>query len=958
MPGPTEKAIITFTLNLTIMNRKILTLVLVFITTLSGLGKPRERPFLQKAPNLVNILLEGDLRLKRLFLAISAADLPLTIQELDNTSERFQTLRATLQSSGNAWNTPEWNESFSNIEKALDFARFQVEVRLGSVGDLESRVDEFLRIPELKAGQKIGLLISAARASYQRGQISQAQQFVQRAEKLASDQALSPVALFNLRTARFSTQGFETADVDELRAGFRRAWEPLKGYQNKANPLHDVDWLLARDASRYWIDQFSRIGSDGTPELLQIYQKAIEMKNRSLAPWDDAILKELGLSPVLSGYLKAMADLSVLAAFVDQIVSVSEALPAESLQENDNQKTLKEITFLLDSLPGIAKLHCNAKLDPTLATFELGQGGLIQEIKGRSSFLEARFAGSSEKPGLLDAGLAFISKSDNKPVQGSYLLKAARQFSELDLSNRAEEAWLQALKIANESDLTIQALEAEERLAQYYLEEKNWEKAKEHAQGGIEGLKQALPFVGSDSRAAKELAKRSHALSSILAQASLATDDTGTALAALNMGGDVGTAAAQMNGKSTPEFEQVKIKKKKVAVLTEKVETLKEMPPSETRDALLQENEKLLADTKSDFLSESRKIREENSALYSSVLRFDPLDLPDVQGVIPPDAAVVQYFPTDTTLYIFVVSKTSFVLRSLDVSRRNLDEKIVSLLSTITRPGTAPQQLLTVRRELYDALIAPIEKDISEKDTLVLIPAGRLNFLPFATLLNSEGKALLEEKLLLELAKPTDFLRISSTDAGPVQSVVAFANATLDLPAAAKEGLAVTGLFDKSQLFQGTEASKENFFAHGGSKDVLHLATHGKWDMADALESYLKLADGQKISQQDIFEMNLGNTSLVTLSACNTAVSQRHDVDFVASLAEAFWIAGSRSVVATLWSVDDDSTGLLMSEFYQGLKEGKSKSESLRSAQLAVKRDLRFEHPYYWGGVVLFGDWR
>jgi CHAT domain-containing protein len=130
------------------------------------------------------------------------------------------------------------------------------------------------------------------------------------------------------------------------------------------------------------------------------------------------------------------------------------------------------------------------------------------------------------------------------------------------------------------------------------------------------------------------------------------------------------------------------------------------------------------------------------------------------------------------------------------------------------------------------------------------------------------------------------------------------------------------------------------------------------WDSSDALNSHLKLAAGQRLSQQEIFEMDLGETTLVTLSACNTAMSQRHDVDFVASLAEAFWIAGSRSVVATLWSVDDESTSRLMSSFYEGLKNGKSKSEALRTAQLDVKSETRFEHPYFWGGVLLFGDWR
>ena len=413
-----------------------------------------------------------------------------------------------------------------------------------------------------------------------------------------------------------------------------------------------------------------------------------------------------------------------------------------------------------------------------------------------------------------------------------------------------------------------------------------------------------------------------------------------------------------MSKEADSSFGEVETRKKKVALLTEQVETLKELPPSETRDSLLADNEKLLADSKAEFLAESRKIREANSALYSSVLRFDPLDLPDVQNVIPADTAVVQYFPTQTELFIFVVSRDTFVLRSVEIASDKLDSQIVALLSAVTRPGREDEKMNEARRRLHDVLIGPIEKDVASKKALVLIPAGRLNFLPFAILTDPQGQSLVDKKLLLELAKPTDFLRIASTTAKPISNVVVYANATLDLPSATMEGESITQLFEGSKLFDGEAASKENFLRHGGGKDVLHLATHGMWDSSDALNSHLMLAKGQRLSQQEIFEMDLGETTLVTLSACNTAMSQRHDVDFVASLAEAFWIAGSRAVVATLWSVDDESTGRLMSRFYQGLKDGKSKSAALREAQLEVKNEARFEHPYFWGGVLLFGDWR
>ena len=936
---------------------QVLILILCF-GVLPCLGKPNLKQKTRDAQiDVPKLLQEGDLRLKRLFLAVSAADFPLVTQELDNAVARYTELKQKLQSSGPAWNTPKANQSFGYLEKALDFARFQVELRYGSATNLEQRVDEFLAIPELNTGQRMIMLLAAARASYQRGQLTQAQKFVTTAEDLASKEQVSPVALFNLRTTKFYTSRIASPEPAELKSGFEHAWEPLVAYKARQNPLHDAGWLLAREASRYWIEQFTLLGPEGIPELEIIYRKAVEM-NENSTPWDNKKLQSMGFNFPFNVYIQKIAELSVLSASVDQILSASEAFSAEQLVQNDCQTKLDQIELLMAGIPTVAQLHCNAKIHPNLATFELGEGGVIQEIRGRSLFLKARFADDQQKAELLSQGLQAILKSGHKPTQVQYLFKAADALDSLGQTSKALDAWNQALKIATESGLTLRILDAREKLAKHHLAQKEWPQVKEHAQEGLNTLREALPFVGEDSRAATELANRSRVLSALIAQSSLGTNDTSSALAALNMGGEMSVAASQMTAQEVAQIEEVKEKKKKVVLLTEQVETLQEMPPSHTRDALLQENEKLLADTKAEFLTESRKIREENSALYSSVLRFDPLDLPDVQGVIPPNSAVIQYFPTDAELYIFVVSRDSFVLRSVDISSRTLDDKIVALLSSVTRPGLDNENLDKLRRELYDALIQPVEPDITGRDTLVLIPAGRLNFLPFAILQNEDGKALLDDKLLLELAKPTDFLRIASSEAKPVSSVVAYANATLDLPAAAVEGATVTELFEGSQLFEGEDANKDNFFAHGGSKDVLHLATHGQWDMADALKSHLKLANGQKINQKDVFEMDLGQTTLVTLSACNTALSQRHDVDFVASLAEAFWIAGSRSVVATLWSVDDDSTGVLMSEFYRGLKEGKGKSESLRDAQLKVKETPRFEHPYFWGGVMLFGDWR
>ena len=267
---------------------------------------------------------------------------------------------------------------------------------------------------------------------------------------------------------------------------------------------------------------------------------------------------------------------------------------------------------------------------------------------------------------------------------------------------------------------------------------------------------------------------------------------------------------------------------------------------------------------------------------------------------------------------------------------------------------------MSLSQVLYQTLVAPIEQDLANSNTVILIPSGRLNVLPFAALQGPDGKLFLEKKTLLELAKPTDFMKIASSEVAPVNGVVAFANATEDLPAAEKEGQTITSMFENSELYTRKEASKSNLMEFGSKprKEVLHLATHGTWDAGNSLNNHLKLANNEKLSQEEIFNLNLVDTPIVTLSACSTALADTNEVEYVASLAEAFWIAGSRTVVASLWPVDDTSTGLLMTHFYERLKAGDGKAEALKKAQLAVRQDERFSHPYFWSGFLLFGDYR
>src|SRR4029079_1643095 len=107
----------------------------------------------------------------------------------------------------------------------------------------------------------------------------------------------------------------------------------------------------------------------------------------------------------------------------------------------------------------------------------------------------------------------------------------------------------------------------------------------------------------------------------------------------------------------------------------------------------------------------------------------------------------------------------------------------------------------------------------------------------------------------------------------------------------------------------------------------------------------------------DIYSLDL-SAELTVLSACQTALGKDIKGEGLVGLTHAFMSAGSKSVVASLWKVDDRATAVLMADFYEAmLQQGMTPSAALRSAKLKMMRDKQWNEPYYWAGFVLQGEY-
>jgi CHAT domain-containing protein len=133
--------------------------------------------------------------------------------------------------------------------------------------------------------------------------------------------------------------------------------------------------------------------------------------------------------------------------------------------------------------------------------------------------------------------------------------------------------------------------------------------------------------------------------------------------------------------------------------------------------------------------------------------------------------------------------------------------------------------------------------------------------------------------------------------------------------------------------------------------DIVHLATHARFDAGRPLQSGIMLADGT-LTLPDLFRLRL-NARLVALSACQTALSMLAPGDELLGLREALLAAGAGSLLVSLWPVDDASTGRLMGAFYERLLSGVAPAEALAAAQRALRG--AGEPAYHWAPFVLIG---
>ena len=296
--------------------------------------------------------------------------------------------------------------------------------------------------------------------------------------------------------------------------------------------------------------------------------------------------------------------------------------------------------------------------------------------------------------------------------------------------------------------------------------------------------------------------------------------------------------------------------------------------------------------------------------------------------------------------------------------------------------------------ELYDILLKTLlEKLTTDKHELVISTDGLLRLLPFEALYSkSKEKYLVEFEQIEYIASGREFLRLKASEKSKQSSndIVIFSNPKFDenvnsqrrgsnkrmfqmhfsnLDGTKKEAESIKEIMKEKNVFlyEGIEANEENLFKVKQPK-ILHIATHGFFIQSELsnpmLNSGIVLSGANSALEEGRGEgvvtalklsgMNLKDTELVVLSACETGLVGLNSPDTVSLLSTAFMQAGAKAIVASLWSVRDKETQELMEHFYKEIKKGLPYAEALQKTKIEMIK--AGASPSVWSAFILNGD--
>lgn len=335
-------------------------------------------------------------------------------------------------------------------------------------------------------------------------------------------------------------------------------------------------------------------------------------------------------------------------------------------------------------------------------------------------------------------------------------------------------------------------------------------------------------------------------------------------------------------------------------------------------------------------------------------------DLESLRVGLPDGTQLLEYFIARGSIFVCLIDANRFqVRRLLDVTKPRADYMLLRTqlgkLASRVEPTAKLrafnlQTTQVVLERLHRALVEPVRAELDGRH-LVIAPHGFLHHLPFHAL--RQGDRHLVDDFSISYAPSATVLHLCSVrkfERGRGALVLGVPDTKA--PLIEEEARTVAQILPDSRLFLGADASHETLVRYGGDCRILHLATHGLFRRDNPMFSAIRLG-ASRLSVFDLYKLKL-RADLVVLSGCSTGLNSVQGSDELVGLTRGLLYAGARTVMVSLWDVNDDSTSRFMSLFYRHLSDSRTAADALRKTQLETRR--KYPHPYHWAAFVLIGS--
>jgi CHAT domain-containing protein len=375
-----------------------------------------------------------------------------------------------------------------------------------------------------------------------------------------------------------------------------------------------------------------------------------------------------------------------------------------------------------------------------------------------------------------------------------------------------------------------------------------------------------------------------------------------------------------------------------------------------------------------------------------TLMKAEPMSLEKIQSLLHKDESIIEYFLSNSwssgkrKLFIFVITRGQINYKESEIDSLFIQE-IGKIDQCLTRYEQQKSQnndfstFTTCLNDMYNKLIKPVELFFVGKK-LIIIPDEEIEYLSFDAFQKDKPDSSQTDYASLNyLIKYYTFsYGFSSSlifnkdrDRKSIHDVYAFSPSynentgssnlkTNYLKGTSIETSSIKRWFNCIE-YKDESATENNFKSVMENPAIFHLAMHSFQVNDNSKNSYLlfdnkndTLEDGKLYNYE--IELDRMNSPLVVLSACNTGSGTLYPGEGVMSLGRGFILAGTESILKTMWNVNDEVSSKIMTNFYRYLSKGKDKDEALRLSKLEYLKTASstYANPFYWAGYEIVGD--